>query len=306
MRDQELADEMYLNKNAYDAYGPYDMDFDSATAAGPSRPPPIPYEDPYGDDYTAPVEQPSSAGSTSSFDPKSFHGRGSGSGRGYDRGEHQGRGRGRGRGRDRGGQRDRGRGGRGGGGYRSSQQHGDRLHTAIEFGDSQSHKTRSLSPTSLAIARATGQVSSQHQPQQQQTFSPMYPDAHENRNSWTYNHVQPQAQFQQYQYGYTQQPYQPEQALPVVQPHINPRFASTFGIAMNAMQQLNQTPSTIQQQYLSPNTTTHPTVGAISSMNLSHNTPGTTHSSFHWTDDWKVDHGSPTSYSGGESKNTGQ
>ena len=56
---------------------------------------------------------------------------------------------------------------------------------------------------------------------------------------------------------------------------------------------------------LSPNTTTHPTVGATGSSNLSDSIPGT-HSLFHWTDEWKVNHGSPTSYFGEESKNTVQ
>ena len=280
MRDQELADEMYLSGNAYDVHGPYDADFDSA--AGPSRPPPIPYDDPYGDNYTAPVVEPSSISSASSFDSKSFSGRSSGSGRGYDRG----RGRGRGRGRDRGGQRDRGRGGSG---YRSSQQHMD---TPTEFDDSQSRTKRPLTPTSFAIARATGQVAyntSQHQEQQQQSFSPMYPDALGNGSSWGYNHVQSQAQFQP-QYGYLQQLQQAHMQTSLVQPHINPRFASAFGIAMNAMQQLNQMPPTVQQQYSPQNTTTqaHPTVGATGSPNLA--IGSNVHSSFHWTDEWKVGH----------------
>ena len=289
MRDQELADEMYLSRNAYDAHGPYDVDFDSA--AGPSRPPPIPYDDPYGDDYTAPVAEPSSIRSTSSFDSKSFFGRSSGSGRGYDRGGHHGRGRGRGRGRDRGGQRDRGRRGSGGSGYRSSQQHMD---TPTEFDDSRSGTTRSLTPTSFAIACAAGQVAydaSQHQEQQQQSFSPMYPDALGNGSSWGYNHMQSQAQFQP-QYGYLQRLQQTHMQTPLVQPHINPRFASAFGIAINAMQQHNQMPSTVQQQYSPQNMTTHPTVGATGSPNLAptgNNVPGP-RSSFHWTDEWKVDH----------------
>ena len=293
MRDQELVDEMYLSRNAYDAHGPYDMDFDSSAAAGPSRPPPIPYDDPYGDDYTAPVAEPSNMGSASSLDSKPFQG--SGSDRGNDRGERQGRGRGRGRnrGKDRGVPRDRGRGGRGEGSHQSSQQHNDRMDTPTEF---DGHSTRSLSPTSLAIARATGQAptyGSQYQQHQQQSFSPMYPDAHGNGSSWGYNHVQAQAQFQQHQYGYMQQPYQPQHAhmqAPLVQPHINPRFASAFGIAINTVQQPNQIPFTPQ------NTTTHPNVGATGSPNLvlGNNAPGP-RSSFHWSDEWKADRGSSTS-----------
>ena len=240
MRDQELADEMYLSRNAYDAYGPYDVDFDSA--AGPSRPLPTPYDDPYGDDYTAPVAEPSTITSAPSIDSTPSFGRSSGIGRGYDRGGH--RGRGRGRGRERGGQRDRGRGGNG---YRSPQQH---METpTVEFNDLQ-----------------------------------------RNGNSWGYNHMQSQAQFQP-QYGYLQQIQQAYMQAPHVQPHINPRFASAFGVAINAMQQLNQMPSTIQQQYSPQNATIHPTVGATGSSNLAaigNNVPGPP-SSFHWTDEWKVD-----------------
>ncbi|ETW87152.1 hypothetical protein HETIRDRAFT_456864 [Heterobasidion irregulare TC 32-1] len=53
------ADTLY-GLNPYDAYGAYDMDY----AAGPSRPPPIPYDDdPYSDPYTmdTPNERPSSS-----------------------------------------------------------------------------------------------------------------------------------------------------------------------------------------------------------------------------------------------------
>ena len=305
MLDQELADEMYhLSRNAYDAHGPYDVDFDSV--AGPSRPPPIPYDDPYADDYTAAVAEPLSISLSSSFDSKPSLGRSSGSGHGYHRGEHHVKGRGRGRDRDR-GQRGRGKWRRGGNGCRSSQQHMD---TPTEFDDSRGRTTRSMSPTSLAIARATGQVTyngSQHQQQQQQSFSLMYPDAHGNGGSWGYNHVQPQTQFHQPEYGYMQQSYRLEQAhmqAPLVQPHINPRFASAFGMAINAMQQLSQIPSTDQRQN-SPQNTTHPTVGATNLVSTGNSLP-VPRSSSHWTDEWMVHHGNPASYPGGESKNIGQ
>ena len=303
MRDQELSDEVCLSRNAYDAHGPYDVDFDST--AGPSRPPPIPYDDPYGDNYTAPVAEPLIIRSASSLSSKPSLDRSSGNGRGYDRGEHHGRGRGRDRDRDRGGQRDRGRGRRGGSGYRSSQQ---RMDTPTEFDNSRGFTTRSLSPTSLAIARATGQGpyngSSRHQQQQQQSFSPMYLDAHGNGSSWGYNHVQPQARLQQDQYEYMQQqPYQLQQAYmqaPLVQPHINPRFASAFGIAINAIQR-NQISSTVQQQNSAQNTMTHPTDNP-NSASTGDNLPRP-RSSFHWTDEWTV-HSNP--YPGGETKNIGQ
>ncbi|KAF6766731.1 Gar1/Naf1 RNA binding region-domain-containing protein [Ephemerocybe angulata] len=44
MRDYELSDNVVLGHNAYDEHGPYDQDF---SAPGPSRPAPIPYDDPY-------------------------------------------------------------------------------------------------------------------------------------------------------------------------------------------------------------------------------------------------------------------
>ncbi|RXW22690.1 hypothetical protein EST38_g3166 [Candolleomyces aberdarensis] len=44
MRDQELVDDAFLSRGAYDEHGPYDLDF---RAPGPSRPAPIPYDDPY-------------------------------------------------------------------------------------------------------------------------------------------------------------------------------------------------------------------------------------------------------------------
>ncbi|KAF7347568.1 ACT-7 domain-containing protein [Mycena venus] len=51
MRDQDIA---YLERNPYDDHSPYDDNFGS----GPSRPTPMPYDDPYSDEYTnvMPVE----------------------------------------------------------------------------------------------------------------------------------------------------------------------------------------------------------------------------------------------------------
>ncbi|KAJ7651634.1 hypothetical protein DFH06DRAFT_549148 [Mycena polygramma] len=44
MRDQDLS---YMERNPYDDHSPYDDDF----VPGPSRPAPMPYDDPYSDDY---------------------------------------------------------------------------------------------------------------------------------------------------------------------------------------------------------------------------------------------------------------
>ncbi|EIW86990.1 NAF1-domain-containing protein [Coniophora puteana RWD-64-598 SS2] len=102
--------------NPYDAHGPYD---DGYGVAGPSRPPPMPYDDPYAESPTVQDVQTEDVPSGGSFEnrgPSSYNGA---AGR-----PPRGRGRGRGRGRDgpdmRG--RDRGRGGR----RRGSGQYGDR------------------------------------------------------------------------------------------------------------------------------------------------------------------------------------
>ncbi|KAF8641216.1 hypothetical protein AX17_000850 [Amanita inopinata Kibby_2008] len=45
--DHDLTGSIVFSGSAYDAYGPYDADY----GAGPSRPPPMPYDDPYSDEY---------------------------------------------------------------------------------------------------------------------------------------------------------------------------------------------------------------------------------------------------------------
>ncbi|EMD32566.1 hypothetical protein CERSUDRAFT_99296 [Gelatoporia subvermispora B] len=250
MRDQDMTGESY-GANPYDDASPYGMDY----GAGPSRPAPIPYDDPYSDSYgisepqqststppprlpEAPTdpyvadEEPSMSGSFGD------HGRGRGRGRGPMRGARGGardtRGRGRGRDRDRRqGTRGRGRG------YGT-----DRSDRAGPYGRRPSHsgslddsydprRPRSMSPTSLAIARATGQYAD---------GSPIEPDVRPgapaapganalhsaSEGSWSYpqHAAQDQQQYSDFSYGYQQQPYQ----QPYVQPHINPRFASAFAM----------------------------------------------------------------------------
>src|SRR5436190_12724171 len=65
MRDQNSADS-FLENNPYAEYGPYDIDF---TSAERSRPPPMPYDDPYADDYQLPMES-SDRASTSHGDSR--------------------------------------------------------------------------------------------------------------------------------------------------------------------------------------------------------------------------------------------
>ena len=180
MRDQELAEEAIFGRNAYDEHGPYDIDY---TTPGPSsRPAPIPYDDPYGDDYTAPdvADREAAAAAASSGTPRdtgagpSYGASAGDASRGTDRHEGHGRGRDRdrggrggGRGRDRGGLRGRGRGG-GGGGRGPPQHHYGQDH-APPYESAGGEAARPLSPTSLAIARATGQAGYTVPPQ------PLYP-----------------------------------------------------------------------------------------------------------------------------------
>lgn len=101
MRDQELTDDVVLNRNAYDEIGPYDLDFGGA---GPARPAPVPYNDPYSDQYTVP-EVPKSGPSNEpnraerSHPPERASSGNMGGSRDYDRNDARARGRGRGRGR---------------------------------------------------------------------------------------------------------------------------------------------------------------------------------------------------------------
>jgi H/ACA ribonucleoprotein complex non-core subunit NAF1 len=230
MHDQDLIDDFSLGANAYDDRGYNDYDFSSA---GPSRPAPIPYDDPYSNEYDAgaldsitaqsgAVEGPSEIGDRMTTT------RGRGQGRGV-RGQHRGNARdsgGRGRGRGRGRGHGRGwvdRGDRYDGNQSASQQ------PAVQPEEPYDPRTpRPLSPTSLAIARATGQLSdgstftSETAEPIQHATVPMsnLPSA------WQFQQSQMQAQHH-LQFG-AQQPF--------VQPHINPRFASQFGMNLGFMQ----------------------------------------------------------------------
>ncbi|KAG1845973.1 Gar1/Naf1 RNA binding region-domain-containing protein [Suillus tomentosus] len=201
-------DKIFYGANPYDAHGPYD---DGYRVAGPSRPAPIPYDDPYADEVkvdTVKYEEHLNGSSTearlSGREPErdfgGSRGRGRGRGKGHDRGggaRDGGRGRGRGR-------PDRGR--RSWGESRWSQQN----PTAPSMEPYKTSPSIPLSPTSDEIERGTNQpvgipgYSSQ-------PFSPP--------PTWGYQ----QGGFQSHPFGQQQQQQQS------VQPHINPRFASAFG-----------------------------------------------------------------------------
>ncbi|KAG5647738.1 hypothetical protein DXG03_008461 [Asterophora parasitica] len=241
MHDQDMAEN--LSRNHYDEHGPYDVGF----SAGPSRPPPIPYDDPYSDAYTS---APSTSQQTQEHratredlghtpQNSGFSSRGRGRGQGRDRGDSRGRGRGRGRGGDHGGPSR---------GYpRSDTQRtrresnaGDNSWTGRpiprqEPGPSSYGQQipRPLSPTSLAIARATGQLpnGSNYVTQHGSGFSQQPPVS---PGAWGYSDPFQQAQ-QMFQFGagYPQ---------PFVQPHINPRFANAFGMNIDMGQHLSESP----------------------------------------------------------------
>lgn len=225
MRDQDLVEET-LGKNAYDERGPYDIDFSSA---GPSRPPPVPYDDPYSNEYNAELLDSDTIPDVTT-EPSNDHHDHTSPKRDSERGMGRGRGRGWGRGRgglDRESRRDSGGRGRGRGrGW------GDRGHDGRRYGGEddtrrmaqpdephESRPPRPLSPTSLAIARATGQLDSGSTP----TFDPRFM---QQSSGWQFQQPPMQPQ-QQFNFG-AQQPF--------VQPHINPRFASQFGMNFGFMQ----------------------------------------------------------------------
>ena len=185
-----------------------------------SRPAPIPYDDPYSDVYDATVPEVKAA--SDDVQPQAKHedggaqplaapfdgtqrGRGRGRG-GYTqrqvdggknpgrgrRNHERGRGRGRGRGADPRGRRDSWTG----------------AHN-VPADEYDPHQPRPLSPTSLAIARATGQY-------EDGTSVPAHVDP---AGGWGYTpYPMPSFDFSM--------PYQ----YPQIQPHINPRFAANFGM----------------------------------------------------------------------------
>ncbi|KAG6865761.1 hypothetical protein C0991_011958 [Blastosporella zonata] len=221
MHDQDM-EAGHFSRNPYDEHGPYDVDF----SAGPSRPPPIPYDDPYDDSYMISAIPPPApeARRGEEFDPRkheslSSRGRGRGRGRGQarDRGDMGGRGRGRGRGR--------------GDHSGSSRGHSrpDQRTDGYNAGDNWASRpspmqdgppARPLSPTSFAIARATGQLPDSSYAPHGANFTPQSPNT---LAAWGYPEAFQSNPMFQFGGGYSPG---------FVQPHINPRFANAFGMNM--------------------------------------------------------------------------
>ncbi|KAH9849222.1 Gar1/Naf1 RNA binding region-domain-containing protein [Lenzites betulinus] len=215
MRDQDMADDPYGGGPYEQSLSYNDMDF----GAGPSRPAPIPYDDPYSDSYGAPLQpnsqvspvspsSPTASSSPHGSRPERISQRGRGRGASQRREETS---RGRGRGRR---QNDRGRGrGRGRGGDFAGSSDG---RSGRQAPPSAEHSPRLPSPTSLAIARATGQFAEGPPADPSGMYAQMQM---QQPGGWGY----PQAPMHGYDFSYAYQ-------YPQVQPHINPRFASNFGM----------------------------------------------------------------------------
>ncbi|KAI0354589.1 NAF1-domain-containing protein [Trametes cingulata] len=227
MRDQDMTDDPYGGSSYEQSLSYNDMDF----GAGPSRPAPIPYDDPYSDSYgAAPLSSvkpedapPSPSLSTVSDSSRQDRGPGRGRGRGGPpRGGPQRRddgGRGRGRGRR---QNDRGRGrGRDRGGDSRPPSDGWSARQGTSANEYGPRGQRSMSPTSFAIARATGQYADG--PSAEPDMHGQMPHAGAGAG-WGY----PPLPMQGYDFSFGYQ-------YPQVQPHINPRFAGNFGMAGMAM-----------------------------------------------------------------------
>jgi H/ACA ribonucleoprotein complex non-core subunit NAF1 len=227
MHDQDLIDDFSLGASVYNDRGYNDYDFSSA---GPSRPAPIPYDDPYSNEYDAGaldgatlegvVVQSDAIDGPSEIDDRMTRRRGRGRGMGgHHRGDMRRDSGGRGRGR---GWVDRGRGrGRYNGHQSASRQPVAQLDEPYD-----PRMPRPLSPTSLAIARATGQLSDGSTFASENEPIPHTAPMSHLPNTWQFQQSQMQAQ-QHLSFGTQQQ---------FVQPHINPRFAAQFGIDLGFMQ----------------------------------------------------------------------
>lgn len=209
MRDDELMDAntSFFSGNAYAEYGPYDIDYTSP--AGPSSSScsaTIPYDDPYADDTGVPnVAEREVTLKTQTV-------------RSQERGHHM-RGRRRGRG---------GGGGHRDGGYARGGGRGGRDRDRQE-----GHQQMAPPTTPVGIAQGTRQAADYYGLQHQQ-YSPLYPEQ-QHPMSLPYTPYTTYPMMMQMQSAST--PF-------AVQPHINPRFASAFGLAVPSR------PSVGQRNYL--------------------------------------------------------
>lgn len=226
-RDYDSFDDAFRSNNPYDEYGAYDVNYD----AGPSRPLPIPYDDPYSDSFSSITADRdgdsgmrfndigSDAGHQGSIRPRSMGVGDSGqSAHSNDRnlgsGPRHHHTRGRGRGGHRHKQPERGRRGRG----RASPQHSQRQQVSPQQGGSHDYSP-GLTPPSGFIPPYSQQLG--------------YGGG---AGEWNYSAQPVPPQPPVFGYGL-------QNTFPGVQPHINPRFANQLAFNYSQMSRIPQTPS---------------------------------------------------------------
>ncbi|KAJ3772433.1 NAF1-domain-containing protein [Lentinula raphanica] len=208
MRDADMVTEDYfMNNNAYDEIGPYDLDYDTPI----SRPAPIPYDDPYADEFEVSSASSSRISSTSrtpststSIDASALRPQRRSTNRETNRGgdSHRNRGRGRSNNNSNRGGSNR-RGGRGGGNFNN----GSNSHYE------QAWHHGSNSSFIGGNGGMTGTMNSQPSFHQQNPVSPMIQWSFQSQNQGMTEYGNPYNLQQQY-----------------IQPHINPLFARQFGM----------------------------------------------------------------------------
>jgi len=202
MRDQDMTDDYFSGRNPYDEVGPYDADYGLSAS---SRPAPIPYDDPYSDAFNG-----ASTSTSTSTEPFKFQGSGNADRRSSSGFSEQSNRRGRGRGGDRG----RRRGGRGN--WRESSESRSISIPPQPYDPSVPVPVPSASPTS-ATANPTLPFFHHQAPMPQMT-------------PWAY----PSQNFAGMGMGIGGMQSQHMQQPGFIQPHINPRFASQFGMGMGS------------------------------------------------------------------------
>ncbi|KAF5388516.1 hypothetical protein D9757_004697 [Collybiopsis confluens] len=206
MRDADMIDENYfMSNNAYDEIGPYDLNYDESL----SRPVPVPYDDPYADEFET-ASAPSTSNSVTSTLSTSTSSVASAL---RPQRRSSGELRGRGRGKANYSQKNQNRRGRGrGGGYQSS---GSSSHQqALPRGS-----TNGFSSTNGVLG---GSSDAQPLPQ----LYPQYPISPVGQ--WPFQILNQSMS----DYGATMPYYSAPSQRPPVQPHINPLFASRFGMGV--------------------------------------------------------------------------
>ncbi|THV07483.1 NAF1-domain-containing protein [Dendrothele bispora CBS 962.96] len=226
MRDQDMSDDYFSGRSPYDEVGPYDTDYSLSSS---SRPTPIPYDDPYSDEFNRAY-----ASTSASSEPFKFEGTGNHRpSSGFSEQNNRGRpGRGRGRGGD--GNRGRRRGGRGN--WRESSESRSRSIPNSPIGG----PPQSQNPYDLSVSVPAPSISPHSAPS-----SPAPPFLHHQTpmSPWTY----PSQNFMGMSMGMGGMQPQHAQQQSFIQPHINPRFASQFGMGMGVGIGTNGYPGTFAQ-----------------------------------------------------------